>query len=134
MTNVINVYTKVCLPCVDKKLWGKFLKATWSAGYEIHTVRTTYAKEAHAEATKLWGNDGYVAFVIMPNGEAKSIKEAIKMFEGIKNKIIDSGKTKPVRKVKKNVQGLRKTKHKKTIRVTAVEDKPLAVKAEDKER
>lgn len=135
MINRINVYTKVCLPCVDKKLWTKFEKAVWSAGYDIRTIRTTYDKGLHKEATELWGSDNYVAFALLPNGEVKNIKESIKMFEEIKDKLVKAGKTKPVRKGKKNVQGLRKTKPtKKPIRVSYVEDSPNEIKVQDKTR
>lgn len=128
--NTIAVYTKVCLPCVDKKLWDGFQRAVWSAGYEVKTIRTTYAPELHKEATELWGNENYVAFVIAPNGEALTIKEAKKMFEEIKDKLVKAGKSKPVRKGKKNVQGLRKAK--RPIRVDIVETPPAEIKVETK--
>lgn len=128
--NIVDIYTKVCLPCVDKKLWNEFQKAVWGAGYETHVVRTTYDKESHKEATMLWGADNYVAFVLAPNGKALSLKEAKKMFEDIRNKQVNAGKSKPVRKVKKNVQRLRKTK--KPIRVDVVEDSPVEIKVQTK--
>ena len=133
--NKINVYSKVCLSCVDKKLWNEFQKTVWAAGYDLHVIGTAYSYEYHKEATELWGNEGYTAFVIAPNGEALNIKEAKKMFEGIRDKKVSAGKTKPVRKVKKNVQGLRKAKPaKKPIRVSYVEDSPSEIKVENKTR
>lgn len=129
--NTIPIYTKVCLPCVMKKQeWHDFQKAVWNAGYEYKMLRTTYDSELHKEATKLWGNDGYVAFVIAPNGEALSIPKAKEMFEDIRNKITSAGKSKPVRKVKKNVQRLRKTK--RPIQVDVMEDTPVEIKVKTK--
>ena len=127
--NKITDYTKVCLPCVDKKLWEKFQRATWNAGYEVQTIRTTYDQQAHKEATMLWGSDNYIAFCLAPNGEALSLKKGIEMFEGIKDKLVTEGKSKPVRKVKKNVQRLRKTK--RPIQVDAVEDSPVETKVKN---
>lgn len=128
-SNRLNLYTKVCLPCVDKKLWEGFQKAVWSAGYELNVIRTTYAPELHQEATKIWGGEDYLAFIIGPNGDALTIKEAKKMFEEIKDKLVKAGKSKPVRKGNKNVQRLRKTK--RPIRVDAVEDSPVEIKVEN---
>ena len=129
MTNYINIYTKVCLPCVMKKEWPEFRRSVTSAGYEIKMIRTTYDQGLHKEASKIWGNEGYTAFVLAPNGEALSIPEAKKMFDGIKDKMIKAGKSKPVRKGNKNVQRLRKTK--RPIRVDAVEDSPVEIKVEN---
>ena len=131
-SNRLNLYTKVCLPCVDKKLWEGFQKAVWSAGYELNVIRTTYAPELHQEATKIWGGEDYLAFIIAPNGEALTINEAKKMFEEIKDKLVKAGKSKPVRKGKKHVQGLRQTK--RPIRVDAVEDSPSEIKVQTETR
>ena len=128
----VNVYTKVCLPCVMKKNWQDTQRAIWSAGYDIALIRTTYDSGAHKEAMKIWGSDDYVAFVLMPNGEAVTLGKAKLMFENIKDKLVAAGKTKPVRKGKKNVQGLRKAK--RSIRVDAVEDSPSEIKVEAKTR
>ena len=128
----VNVYTKVCLPCVMKKNWQDTQRAIWSAGYDIALIRTTYDSGAHKEAMEIWGSDDYVAFVLMPNGEAVTLGKAKLMFENIKDKLVAAGKTKPVRKGKKNVQGLRKTK--RSIRVDAVEDSPSKIKVETKTR
>lgn len=130
--SAINVYTKVCLPCVMKKQWQEVQKSIWNAGYEIHTIRTTYDQELHKEATKLWGNDEYVAFVLAPNGEVMSIPEAKKMFDDIKDKLVKAGKSKPVRKGKKHVQGLRQTK--RPVRVDSVEDSPSEIKVQTETR
>ena len=133
MINKVNIYSKVCLPCVMKKQeWHDFQRSVWNAGYEINMIRTTYDKELHKEATKLWGDEGYIAFVLMPNGEAVTLGKAELMFNNIKDKLVEAGKTKPVRKGKKNVQGLRKTK--RPIRVDAVEDSPSEIKVEAKTR
>ena len=131
-SNRLNLYTKVCLPCVDKKLWEGFQRAVWSAGYELNVIRTTYAPELHQEATKIWGGEDYLAFIIAPNGEALTINEAKKMFEEIKDKMIKAGKSKPVRKGKKNVQGLRQTK--RPIRVDSVETPPSEIKVQTETR
>lgn len=128
-SNRLNLYTKVCLPCVDKKLWEGFQKAVWSAGYELNVIRTTYAPELHQEATKIWGGEEYLAFIIAPNGEALTINEAKKMFEEIKDKLVKAGKSKPVRKGKKHVQGLRQAK--RSVRVDIVEDSPSEIKVEN---
>lgn len=128
--NFVGIYTKVCLPCVMKKEWDKTQRAIWNAGYETHIVRTTYDAQAHKEATLLWGSDNYVAFVLMPNGEVVTLGKARKMFEEIKDKMVKAGKTKPVRKGKKNVQGLRKAK--RPIRMDAVEDSPVEIKVQTK--
>ena len=128
----INVYTKVCLPCVDKKEWREFQRLVWDAGYEINVVRTTYDKALHQEATELWGSENYIAFVLAPNGEALNLGKAKKMFEGINNKLVEAGKTKPVRKGNKNVQRLRKAK--RSIRISAVENTPGEVKVQTKAR
>lgn len=127
---LLPIYTKVCLPCVLKKEWQELRQAAANAGYEFEVVRTTYAKELHKEASELWGGEGYIAFVIGPNGEALSIKEARKMFDEIKDKMVKAGKSKPVRKGKKHVQRLRKTKG--PIRVDGVEDSPDEIKVEVK--
>lgn len=133
MINKVNIYTKVCLPCVMKKQeWHDFQRSVWNAGYEINMIRTTYDKELHKEATKLWGDEGYIAFVLMPNSEVETLEGAKKMFEDIRNKLTQAGKTKPVRKGKKNVQRLRKTK--RSIRVDSVEDSPSEVEVETKTR
>lgn len=132
MINSVNVYTKVCLPCVMKKNWQDTQRAIWSAGYDIALIRTTYESGAHKEAMKIWGSDDYVAFVLMPNGEAVTLGKAKHMFEEIKDKMVKAGKTKPVRKGKKNVQGLRKAK--RSIRVDAVEDSPVEIKVQTETR
>lgn len=133
--NKIVIYTKVCLPCVMKENWKELQRTMLAAGYEAKVVRTTYDTSAHKEATELWGSDNYVAFAIMPNGEAVAVGKAKKMFGEIKDKMIKPGKTKPVRKGKKHVQGLRQAKnHKRPIRVSAVEDTPVEVKVENKSR
>ncbi len=131
-SNRLNLYTKVCLPCVDKKLWEGFQRAVWSAGYELNVIRTTYAPELHQEATKIWGGEDYLAFIIAPNGEALTINEAKKMFEEIKDKLVKAGKSKPVRKGKKHVQGLRQTK--RSVRVDSVEDSPSEIKVQTETR
>ena len=128
--NKVTIYSKVCLPCVMKKDWEKTQRAIWNAGYETHIVRTTYDTVAHKEATMLWGSDNYVAFVLMPNGTVETIGKARKMFEEIKDKMVKAGKTKPVRKGKKNVQRLRKTK--RSVGVDAVEDSPVEIKVQTK--
>ena len=131
--NTIPIYSKVCLPCVMKKQeWHDFERAVWNAGYEYKVYRTTYDKALHKEATELWGSDNYIAFVIAPNGEALSLPKAKEMFEDIRDKKVKAGKTKPVRKVKKNVQRLRQTK--RPIRVDAVEDSPVEIKVQNKAR
>lgn len=130
--NRLTIYSKVCLPCVLKDEWQKFRRAALEAGYELDVARTTYDSKLHDEASKLWGSDSYTAFIIAPNGEALNINEAKKMFEDIKDKLVKAGKTKPVRKGKKHVQGLRKTK--RSIRVDSVEDSPVEVKVENKTR
>lgn len=130
--NKVTIYSKVCLPCVMKQEWADIQKIIWRAGYEINIVRTTYDAQAHKEAAKLWGSDDYVAFGIAPNGEALSLKELKHMFEEIKDKMVSAGKTKPVRKGKKNVQRLRKTKG--SIRVDTVEDSPAEIKVETEAR
>ena len=132
MKNLVNVYTKVCLPCVMKKDWKETQRAIWNAGYEINLIRTTYDSGYREEAEKLWGSDNYVAFVLMPNGEAVTLGKAKLMFDNIKDKLVEAGKTKPVRKGKKNVQGLRKTK--RSTRVDAVEDSPVEIKVQTKTR
>ena len=132
MINSVNVYTKVCLPCVMKKNWQRTQRAIWNAGYEINIIRTTYDSGSHAEAMKIWGSDDYVAFVLMPNGEAVTLGKAELMFENIKDKLVKAGKSKPVRKGKKNVQGLRKAK--RPIRVDSVEDSPVEIKVQTKTR
>ena len=129
MIKYINIYTKVCLPCVMRKEWPEFRRKVTSAGYEIHMIRTTYDQGLHKEASEIWGNEGYTAFVLAPNGEALSIKQAGKMFEEIKDKMIKAGKSKPVRKGNKNVQRLRKTK--RPIRVDSVETPPSEIKVEN---
>lgn len=130
--NKITVYTKVCLPCVYKSRWTDIQRSVWRAGYDTKIVRTTYDQEAHKEATTLWGADNYIAFAIMPNGEAVAVGRIKKMFDDIHDKMIKAGKSKPVRKGKKNVQRLRKTK--RPIRVDAVEDTPGKIKVETKTR
>lgn len=130
--NRITIYSKVCLPCVMKQEWTAIQKTIWQAGYEIDIVRTTYDAQAHKEATMLWGSDDYVAFGLAPNGEALNLKELKQMFEEIKDKLVKAGKTKPVRKGKKNVQGLRKTK--RSIRVDSVEDSPSEIKVQTEAR
>lgn len=132
MKNLVNVYTKVCLPCVMKKDWKETQRAIWNAGYEINLIRTTYDPGYREEAEKLWGSDNYVAFVLMPNGEAVTLGKAKLMFDNIKDKLVEAGKTKPVRKGKKNVQGLRKAK--RSIRMDAVEDSPVEIKVQTKTR
>ena len=129
MTNYIDIYTKVCLPCVMKKEWPEFRRTVTSAGYEIKMIRTTYDQGLHKEASEIWGNEGYTAFVLAPNGEALSIPKAKKMFEEIKDNRVKAGKSKPVRKGKKNVQGLRQTK--RPIRVDIVENPPSEIKVEN---
>lgn len=130
--NKITIYTKVCLPCVYKGRWTDIQRSVWRAGYDMKIVRTTYAPELHKEATTLWGADNYIAFAIMPNGEAVAVGRIKRMFEDIHDKMIKTGKSKPVRKEKKNVQRLRKTK--RPIRVDTVEDSPVEVKVETKTR
>lgn len=132
MKNSVNVYTKVCLPCVMKKNWQEAQRAIWNAGYEINIIRTTYDSGSHKEAQTIWGSDDYVAFVLMPNGEAVTLGKAKHMFEDIKDKLVKAGKSKPVRKGKKNVQGLRKAK--RPIRVDHVEDSPSKIEVETKAR
>lgn len=128
----INIYSKVCLQCVYKDEWKEVQQSIWRAGYEFNLIRTTYDKGAHKEATELWGDENYVAFALMPNGEALTLGKAKKMFEGMKDKRVRAGKAKPIRKGNKNVQGLRKTK--RPIRVDAVEDTPVEIKVETKPR
>lgn len=128
----VNVYTKVCLPCVMKKNWQETQRAIWNAGYEISITRTTYDSGAHKEAMDIWGSDDYVAFVLMPNGEAVTLGKAKHMFEEIKDKMVKAGKTKPVRKGKKHVQGLRQAK--RSLRVDDVEDSPVEIKVQTKTR
>ena len=134
----VTVYTKVCLPCVDKKLWNDFQREVWKAGLDIKTVRTTYSAEAHADAVDLWGGNDYTAFVIVPNGDALNLKEATEMFkdinerierlDAIRDKRVKSGKAKPVRKGKKNVQRLRQTE--RPIGLDSVEDSLVEIKVE----
>lgn len=126
----IKIYSKVCLNCVYKGEWEKIRKAIWGAGYEITTYRTTYDSKLHQKATELWGNPEYIAFAEMPNGQILGLGEIRKMLEKeIKDKLVKAGKSKPVRKGKRNeLRGLSKTK--RHIRVDSVEDSPSEVEVE----
>lgn len=131
--NKLTVYSKVCLPCVlGEQDWREFQAKARNAGYELKVVRTNYDRGIHQEASELWGGEDYLAFLIAPNGEALTVKEATKMFDEIKDKLVKAGKSKPVRKGKKHVQGLRKTK--RSIRVDSVEDSPSEIKVQTETR
>ena len=125
-----EIYTKVCLPCVLKEEWVKLQNELVEHGYKAVIRRTTYDPSLHRKATRLWGDKNYLAFAVFPDGKVVGLGEIKRMFEDIKDKRVKAGKTKPVRKGKKNVQRLRKTK--RPIRLDYVEDSPSEVEVENK--
>lgn len=126
----LEIYTKVCLSCVMGNEWAEIQTKLTKAGYNLKVKRTTYDRSLHEKATELWGGDNYLAFASFPDGKVVALGAIKGMFEEIKDKRVKAGKIKPVRKGKKNVQRLRKTK--RPIRVDYVEDSPSEVEVEIK--
>ena len=131
----IEIYTKVCLNCVMKDEWNDIQRTMRAKGYTWRVFRTTYQPSLHQKASKLWGDDNYIAFAVLPDGGRVAIgglKDKMNEPEQINDKLVKPGKTKPVRKGKKNVQRLRKTK--RPIRVDSLEGEVGKIKVETKAR
>lgn len=121
------VYTKFCLPCIAPEFWDMFQKEALKQGYEIKVCRTTYRPFAHKKATEIWGDDGYTAFGVFPDGQAISLERIMDMWtDNVKNKRVKSGKKKSRKGAKNDVQRLRKTS--RTIRVDSVENPAVEIK------
>lgn len=63
MVRKIKIYTKFCLACQWPKETDIINRWADKYGFKIKVIRTTYRPARHAEASRLWGNDGYQAFV-----------------------------------------------------------------------
>lgn len=129
----IDIYTKYCLPCVMDKDWTRLQLRLIRAGYKLHVRRTTYDPSLHKKATKLWGDENYLAFAVFPDGKVAALGAIETMLDDIKDKRVKAGKTKPVRKKrskKNDVLGLPKTSRR--IRVDSVESEAMEIKVENK--
>lgn len=76
----IQIYTKICLHCVYQEQFKKAQTLMNQKGIIPEIIRTQYLPKEHAEATKLYGNENYVAFVYIP-----STKKVIDFAEFMKN-------------------------------------------------
>lgn len=61
-----QIYTKICLHCVYGEMFNKTMTLMNKQGIISETIRTQYLPKAHAEATKIYGNENYVAFIYFP--------------------------------------------------------------------
>lgn len=61
-----KIYTKICLHCVYQEQFNKTQTLMNKAGIVAETIRTQYLPKAHAEATQIYGNENYIAFVYFP--------------------------------------------------------------------
>lgn len=132
----LDIYTKVCLPCVMDKDWTRLQLRLIHAGYKLHVRRTTYDPSLHKQASKLWGDENYLAFAAFPDGKITALGAINDMLDNeIKDKRVKAGKTKPVRKKrskKNDMLGLPKTPRR--IRLDAVESEAVEIKVETKTR
>ena len=70
----LTIYSKHCIRCqFHDELKTLTLWAT-ANGYAIKLCRTVLDKTYHQEATKLWGDEDYPAFVEI-DGKVKGLKE-----------------------------------------------------------
>lgn len=91
----LTIYSKHCIRCqFHDELKVLTLWAT-ANGYAIKLCRTVLDKSYHQEATKLWGDEDYPAFVEM-DGKVESIPDFIETITKPKKKSkpVKKGKTK----------------------------------------
>lgn len=61
------IYTKICLHCVYGEMFQNTMNRMHKKGMYENVLRTQYLPKLHEEATKLYGNENYVAFVYFPD-------------------------------------------------------------------
>lgn len=131
--NQLEVYTKVCLPCVLKKQWTDLQRLMTQNGYSCRVFRTTYDQALHQKATSLWGNGEYMAFAVNPDGQILSLPELRKALNRVQeptDKLVKAGKAKPVRKGKKH-DVRRLPKATRSHRKNPVENPPVQATVEN---
>ena len=107
MLSEVIVWTKFCVPCVNREGWEIFEEYCKKRGVVVTVVRTTYLTQLHEQATALWGGEDYTIF-IQKNRECLDFNYAIKCIkngeeifeEPIPEKVVKIRK-KPVRGGKK---------------------------------
>ena len=136
MNNQLEIYTKVCLPCVLKSKWTDLQRLMARNKIPFRVFRTTYDQALHSKATNLWGNGAYMAFAVFPNGKIVSLSELRRELNRIDeptDKLVKAGKAKPVRKGKKHdVRRLPKTTRPQGKNL--VEDSPVEDSLQTKTR
>lgn len=116
------IYTKFCLNCIHPEQW-KYVTA-WLQHEEVNykVYRTAYRPDWHRKATKIWGNEGYEAFVVL-NGRVIDFME---FAEECKNKLMPEGKEK-----NGGVLALQRTKRRNRKASAKVENLEAAPENED---
>lgn len=131
----LEIFSKVCLPCVMGDDWTRIQAKLIQKGYRLKVRRTTYDPRLHEIASGLWGGDNYLAFASFRDGKVVALGALESMIDDLKDKRVKAGKSKPVRKKrsKKNeLCGLSKTA--RPIRVDSVESEAVEIKVETKTR
>ena len=59
----VKIYTKICLQCVYGEMYNNTMTEMAKRGIVPEIIRTQYLPKAHEEATQIYGNENYIAFV-----------------------------------------------------------------------
>ena len=124
MSKIITVYSKHCFKCMHKDAFDQIKSWCGGKGYVLSIKRTAYRPSWHKEATELWGNENYNAFVLNERGKVMDLGTFL---DKCKNKAVRTGKKKGAKK--NDLQGLPKTKG--SSRASSVAGKKTKSKAKN---
>lgn len=103
MSKELVVWTKFCVPCVNREGWDLFEEYCKKNGYIATMIRTTYLPQLHEQATALYGSENYTIF-IQKDGQLLDFDYAVSKIRAGEELFVEPIPEKTVRIAKKPIK------------------------------